>query len=337
MHFLIYILLCLSLIACQKDPEMSSQSSCSSVLTENQEGVCRGVLAICELNNDGDASFKDDFSSVDAFENEEVSCDGLDNDCDGVADEGCQQINEQENMNAGGTMNEQENMSGGATMNEQENVNRGGNMNEQENMNEGGGMNEQETDSASGGAEMTGGDVYIEVPDMGGEMFPTDLGEDGQGAHAFVMRNIEGDMVDLRVYRGKVLLIVNVASRCGYTRQYEGLQSLYEEYRDRGFEILGFPANNFGGQEPGTEEEIQEFCSSNYGVTFPMFTKISVKGNDIHPLYSYLTEASGREVSWNFNKFLVNIDGLFENHFLSATTPESVELRSAIDALLPTP
>jgi glutathione peroxidase len=183
-----------------------------------------------------------------------------------------------------------------------------------------------------------GGDVFIEVPNMGGSMnTPVDLGEEGQGAHAFVMRNINGEMVDLRVYRGKVVLLVNVASFCGYTGQYEGLQALYEEYQGRGFEILGFPANNFGNQEPGSDEEIQEFCTSSYGVSFPMFTKISVKGNDIHPLYQYLTDESGQEVSWNFNKFLINVDGLYEAQYLSGTTPQSEELTSAIEALLPTP
>jgi glutathione peroxidase len=148
------------------------------------------------------------------------------------------------------------------------------------------------------------------------------------------MTDINGEEVDMRRYRDRVALVVNVASRCGYTSQYEDLQNLYSEYRERGLVILGFPANNFGGQEPGTEEEIAEFCSANYGVTFPMFSKISVKGADIHPLYTYLTGESGREVSWNFNKFLVGRDGRYIEHFLSATAPYGDELIMALEAAL---
>ena len=215
-------------------------------------------------------------------------------------------------------------------------VNTGGEMGEEVTNEENRG-GEAEVTGGTEGTEMMGGDVYIEVPEEDGDMLPTDLGEDGQGAHAFTMRNIEGEMIDLRVYRNKVMLIVNVASFCGYTRQYEGLQTLYDEYKDQGLVILGFPANNFGNQEPGSEEDIQEFCSSTYGVNFPMFTKISVKGEDIHPLYTYLTEASGRDVSWNFNKFLVDGEGNFTEHYLSGTEPDSMELKSAIEALLPAP
>ncbi|MDZ7372296.1 MAG: glutathione peroxidase, partial [candidate division KSB1 bacterium] len=117
------------------------------------------------------------------------------------------------------------------------------------------------------------------------------------------MVNIDGDTVDLAQYKGKVVMIVNVASKCGNTPQYADLQKLYEKYRDAGFVILGFPANNFLGQEPGTNQEIKEFCTVNYGVTFPMFAKISVKGKDIHPLYQYLTDktkhAFGGDIDWN--------------------------------------
>ena len=148
------------------------------------------------------------------------------------------------------------------------------------------------------------------------------------------MTDINGEEVDMRRYRGRVILAVNVASRCGYTGQYEDLQRLYSEYRERGLVILGFPANNFGSQEPGTDEEIAEFCSANYGVTFPMFSKISVKGDDIHPLYDYLTGASGQEVSWNFNKFLVGRDGLFISQYLSNTTPYSDTLIQALEMAL---
>jgi glutathione peroxidase len=163
---------------------------------------------------------------------------------------------------------------------------------------------------------------------------PSDLGAPGTGVHAFVMKNINGDDVDLRVYRGKTILIVNVASFCGYTRQYEGLQALFERYRDRGFMILGFPANEFGSQEPGSDQEISDFCSRTYNVQFDMFSKIVVKGDMIHPLYQYLTQQSGQQVSWNFNKFLVDANGNYVHHYLSATEPLSDELTSAIEAQL---
>lgn len=107
--------------------------------------------------------------------------------------------------------------------------------------------------------------------------------------HDFELNNIEGEKIPLKKFEGKVLLIVNTASECGFTPQYEGLQALYEEYKDKGVVVMGFPANNFGGQEPGTDDEIKKFCKVNYGVTFPMFSKISVKGNDINPLFDYLT------------------------------------------------
>lgn len=150
----------------------------------------------------------------------------------------------------------------------------------------------------------------------------------------FTMKTIDGEMRSLSDFKGKTLLIVNVASKCGYTSQYKNLQTLYEKYKGIGFEILGFPANNFMWQEPGTDEEIKKFCSLKYNVTFPMFSKISVKGKDIHPLYSYLTQASGKEVSWNFNKFLVSTDGKVITHFDSKTDPLSKELTDAIEPLL---
>src|SRR6187455_3787524 len=125
---------------------------------------------------------------------------------------------------------------------------------------------------------------------------------------------IDGKETTLGEYKGKALLIVNVASKCGLTPQYEGLEKLYEDYRDKGLEVLGFPANNFLGQEPGTNEEIKTFCKTKYNVTFPMFSKISVKGADIHPLYQFLTSKEtdpqfGGDITWNFNKFLVDRSG----------------------------
>lgn len=128
------------------------------------------------------------------------------------------------------------------------------------------------------------------------------------------MNDIDGKEVDLASYKGKVLLMVNVASKCGHTKQYADLQKLYDDHKDAGLVVMGFPANNFKGQEPGTEAEIKQFCSTKYGVTFPMFSKISVKGDDIHPLYKQLTaidtQPKGKgDVSWNFEKFLIGRDG----------------------------
>jgi len=132
--------------------------------------------------------------------------------------------------------------------------------------------------------------------------------------YSFTVKNIDGEEISLEQFNGKKVLIVNVASKCGFTSQYEDLQKLYEEYGGDTFTIIGFPANNFLKQEPGSNEEIKEFCTLNYGVTFPMMAKISVKGKDIHPLYEWLTikENNGvmdAKVSWNFQKFLINEDG----------------------------
>ena len=130
----------------------------------------------------------------------------------------------------------------------------------------------------------------------------------------FTLNSIDGQPTPLASYKGKVVLLVNVASRCGYTPQYTALEALYEKYKDRGFVIVGVPANNFGAQEPGTNAEIKTFCSSKYHVTFPMMAKVSVKGDDITPLYQFLTDKTanpktGGEIGWNFTKFLVDADG----------------------------
>ena len=135
------------------------------------------------------------------------------------------------------------------------------------------------------------------------------------------------------------MLIVNVASFCGYTPQYEGLEAIYRKYKDRGLVVLGFPANNFGSQEPGTNEEIKTFCSRKYNVTFPMYAKISVAGSDQAPLYRFLTDkqanpATGGEIRWNFTKFLVDRDGKVAARFESAVKPESPELAAAIEKAL---
>ena len=140
---------------------------------------------------------------------------------------------------------------------------------------------------------------------------------------------IDGTLQKMDIYRGKTLLIVNVASRCGFTSQYEGLQALYEKFRDRGFVVMGFPCNQFGNQEPGNEAEIKSFCSLNYNVTFPMFARIEVNGNNAHPLYRYLKSAKkgilGTEaIKWNFTKFLVGSNGVVLKRYAPTDTPEKI-------------
>ena len=157
--------------------------------------------------------------------------------------------------------------------------------------------------------------------------------------HEFTMDAINGTPTPLANFKGKVLLVVNVASQCGYTYQYEGLQALYMKYKDQGLVVAGFPANNFGAQEPGSNAEIGAFCKSKFGVTFPMFSKISVKGEDQHPLYSFLTnkesdpEFAG-DITWNFNKFLVDKKGNIVARFSSKDTPESDTVTAAIEKYL---
>ena len=155
----------------------------------------------------------------------------------------------------------------------------------------------------------------------------------------FTMTGISGEEIKLDEYKDKAILIVNTASKCGFTYQYDGLEKLYETYKDSGLVVLGFPANSFLKQEPGSDEEIANFCRLNYGVTFPMFSKISVKGKDIHPLYDYLTsKKSGHEfggkISWNFNKFLISRDGKIINRFGSKVKPGSDKVIKAIEEAL---
>ena len=169
------------------------------------------------------------------------------------------------------------------------------------------------------------------------------------------VKTIDGKETNLNDYKGKTLLIVNVASKCGLTPQYEGLQKLYREYKDKGVEVLGFPANNYLGQEPGTEVEIKDFCSTNYKVTFPMFAKLSTKGDDQHPLYKYLTEtkpetdvndggleeklkgfgsvrSTPSDVLWNFEKFLVSKDGEIVARFAPDVKPDDERLLAKLNA-----
>lgn len=153
------------------------------------------------------------------------------------------------------------------------------------------------------------------------------------------VKNIMGIEQSMQDYKGKVLLIVNTASKCGFTKQYDGLQKLYEMYRDKGLEILGFPANNFMYQEPGNEETILNFCRINFGVSFPLFAKISVRGKNIDPLYQYLTDKEsnprfGGKITWNFNKFLISRSGEIINRFDSKTEPEDPKLIEALEQAL---
>src|SRR5258706_14394848 len=157
--------------------------------------------------------------------------------------------------------------------------------------------------------------------------------------HEFTLDALNGTPTPLANFKGKVMLVVNVASQCGYTYQYEGLQALFKKYESQGFVITGFPANNFGGQEPGSNEEIGAFCKSKFGVTFPMFSKISVKGGDKAPLYQFLTDKTanpktGGEIQWNFTKFLVDRNGKVVKRFEPNVKPDSAEVLSAIEGAL---
>ena len=155
----------------------------------------------------------------------------------------------------------------------------------------------------------------------------------------FTMKSIDGQPVSLKSYSGKVVLLVNVASRCGFTPQYAGLEALYEKYKDRGLVIVGVPANNFASQEPGTNEEIKKFCSTKYNVSFPMMAKVSVLGDDETPLYKFLTDKSvnpkvGGDIKWNFTKFLFDRKGNPVARFEPAVTPDSSEVQAAIESAL---
>jgi glutathione peroxidase len=152
----------------------------------------------------------------------------------------------------------------------------------------------------------------------------------------FIMKSLQGEDVDLAQYQGKVLLVVNVASECGYTPQYKGLQALYDRYAQNGFEVLGFPCNQFGHQEPGTAEQIATFCQQRYGVTFPMFEKVHVNGPNQCDLYTYLisTDAHAQHagpIQWNFEKFLLARDGMVVARFKSHVAPESQQVIEAIE------
>jgi glutathione peroxidase len=174
---------------------------------------------------------------------------------------------------------------------------------------------------------------------IGAICFMSALAFAASSVHDFTLDSLKGEPMPLASFKGKVMLAVNVASQCGYTPQYEGLQALYMKYKDQGLVVAGFPANNFGGQEPGSNEEIGAFCKSKYGVTFPMFSKISVKGSDIAPLYRYLTDKTanpktGGDIQWNFTKFLIDRNGKVIQRFEPDVEPLSPELESAVAAAL---
>jgi glutathione peroxidase len=174
-------------------------------------------------------------------------------------------------------------------------------------------------------------------------LFVSIVGTEAAGAGAsvydFTVDDIDGTPRSLSAYKGKVVLIVNVASKCGYTYQYEGLETLYKTYKDRGLVILGFPSNDFLGQEPGSDQEIKDFCTLTYGVSFPMFSKLTLKGGKAHPLYKYLTskETNGKyagAITWNFNKFLIGRDGATVARFGSKDEPTSSSMIAAVEAAL---
>lgn len=169
-------------------------------------------------------------------------------------------------------------------------------------------------------------------------LFITTLGanmSNNQSFYDLEAKTISEQNVSLSQYKGKAVLVVNVASKCGFTGQYSGLETLYNDYKDKGFTILGFPSNDFGAQEPGSNDEIATFCQRNYGVSFPMMAKIPVKGENKHPVYSFLTsgEKPG-EVGWNFEKFLIDADGKVVERYKSRVSPDSKDLRADIDSLV---
>ncbi len=163
--------------------------------------------------------------------------------------------------------------------------------------------------------------------------------DSSRSVYDFQANLISGEAKNLSDYKGKVLLIVNTASGCGFTPQYAALQGLYEKYKDRGFEILAFPSNNFGGQEPGSNEEIQKFCNLRFKVKFPLFEKVDVKGDSTHPLFKHLTQEGAHKgsIKWNFAKFLIDQNGQVADRFASTTDPLSKKITSKIDFLLNSP
>jgi glutathione peroxidase len=172
---------------------------------------------------------------------------------------------------------------------------------------------------------------------FGSLMLMTTLVARAGSIHDIAVKDIDGKNASLNAYKGKVLLIVNVASKCGLTPQYQALEAVHEKYKDKGFSVLGFPCNQFGGQEPGTNEEIKQFCSSKYNVTFPLYDKLEVNGPGRHPLYVALAGEKSPfpgDIKWNFGKFLIGRDGKIIKRFEPKTTPDAPEVTAAIEAAL---
>ncbi len=170
-------------------------------------------------------------------------------------------------------------------------------------------------------------------------LLSTMLSASANNVYDFTLSSIDGQPAPLAAYKGKAILLVNVASKCGFTPQYSALESLYEKYKDRGLVIVGIPANNFGAQEPGTNQEIKTFCTRTYHVSFPMMSKVSVKGDDTTPLYQFLTDPStdpkhSGEIKWNFTKFLISRNGEIAARFEPNVTPDSPELTAAVEKAL---
>jgi glutathione peroxidase len=171
---------------------------------------------------------------------------------------------------------------------------------------------------------------------LGASVMATD-----KNVYEFTLNSIDGQTAPLATYKGKVVMLVNVASRCGFTPQYSALEAVYEKYKDRGFVIIGIPANNFGAQEPGSNQEIKTFCSTKYHVSFPMMSKVSVKGDDKTPLYQFLTDKSanpetGGDIKWNFTKFLIGPGGRVITRFEPEVTPDAPQVTAAIENALAT-
>lgn len=198
-----------------------------------------------------------------------------------------------------------------------------------------------ESDAGQGAGEGTAGVVDGSAEGTGADEGSLPVPTHVPGVVDHQVEAIDGRMVNLTDFRGNVMLVVNTASRCGFTPQYEGLQELYDTYRDRGLVVLGFPANNFAGQEPGSNEEIAEFCEGTYAVRFPMFGKVEVLGNKIAPLYVTLTtegpDETRGDISWNFTKFLIDREGRIIARFAPAVEPTSAEVIAALEAALGTP
>jgi glutathione peroxidase len=158
---------------------------------------------------------------------------------------------------------------------------------------------------------------------------------EGTNAFSFSFESIDGGQLNLSQYKGKALLVVNTASLCGFTGQYEGLQNLWEKYEEKGLIVIGVPSNNFKAQEPGSDDEIKEVCETTFGINFPMTTKVNVKGDDVHPFYVWANSQSGEEPKWNFYKYLIAPDGTYKNIYSMMTKPTAGKLITAIEKILP--